>query len=78
MPEVYACPWFRYTKNGRVFCDGCRALDLPSLSAMQRYKDQYCLSITGWPKCTVSQACADAFEREHGVYEKTRRKREFD
>lgn len=55
MPKVFACPFWRYEKNGFSYCQGGSRIRFRRVTSYCEYQRTYCLQPKDWEQCTIAQ-----------------------
>lgn len=61
--RIWACPYYRYDKGGRVYCEAAR-VDFKKAETRKKYWNSYCSSASGWERCSLAGALVDEYEEE--------------
>ena len=62
MPRTWICPFFVTERKGLIFCEQGK-LRFQNHAEFSAFACRYCANIDGWKKCTLSQFCAEKFEK---------------
>lgn len=64
MGKIFACPFWRYEKNGFSYCENSSRLRFRRLAQLNRYQKTYCMDAKNWEKCTIAQEMKRGAEHE--------------